>query len=63
MRESNWKYRESEREERIENKKQLLGFEDVNFEQRREPYHERSRDTSNHPQQNANRHPEGKSVR
>lgn len=59
MRESNCKYRDKERDERTENKKQLLGFEDVNFEQRREPYNERSRETSKGSQQNSNRQPEG----
>jgi hypothetical protein len=60
MRESNWKYREKERDERAENKKQLLGFEDVNFEQRREPYNERSPNMSNKPQHNADTQSEGR---
>ena len=59
MRESTRKYKLNNSEERFENKRQLLGFEDVNFEQRREPYNERARISSNNQQQKANRQPEG----
>jgi hypothetical protein len=63
MREGNRKYKQNEREERSENKKQLLGFDDVNFEQKREPYSGRTRVNSNNPQQNSNRQPESRNRR
>jgi hypothetical protein len=36
-----WKYKTLGNEEQQENKKQLLGFDEVNFEQKREVYDER----------------------
>jgi hypothetical protein len=63
MREGNRKHKQNEREERSENKKQLLGFDDVNFEQKREPYSGRTRFNSNDPQQNSNKQPESRNRR
>ena len=63
MRESTRKYRDSDKEEHTDHKKQLLGFEDVNFEQRREPYNARTRDTSKSPQQYPKIQPEGRNRR
>ena len=41
----NWKYKTLGNEEQQENKKQLLGFDEVNFEQKREAYNGRKSTT------------------
>jgi len=51
-------YEPNENSESPERKRQLLGFDEVNFEQRREPYRERTSGTVGNPRFDSQQQPE-----